>query len=184
MKVLVIVGSLRETSQTRNALAVAARAALEAGAEIVHVDLRRLALPICDGRDDESTYGADVAWLRDQVVSASALLVGSPEYHGSYPGALKNAIDLVGEDPIRGKMVGLCAVGRGEAGAMNTLNHLRHVFRWMGAWVLPTQVSVPRAQEAFDASGQPVRPGLERELEVLGAEVVRYARLLAGNGKA
>ena len=80
-------------------------------------------------------------------------------------------------------MVGLCAVGRGDAGAMNTLNHLRHVFRWMGAWVLPTQVSVPRAQDAFDKNGAPIRPGLEKELQALGQEVVRYAKLLAGNGK-
>lgn len=184
MKVLVLVGSMRSVSTTRHALVVAADAAREAGADVRVLDLKDLGLPLCDGRADEASYGPEVEALKQAVMESNAILIGSPEYYGSMPGALKNAIDLAGEDVFKGKMVGLCAVGRGEAGAMNTLNHLRQVFRWMGAWVLPTQVSVPRAQDAFDPEGHPIRPGLDRELMVLGQEVVRYSHLLAGNGRA
>ena len=184
MKVLVVVGSMREGSTTRRALGIAARAAAEAGAEVDQADLKDLALPFCDGRPDRASYGPAVAGWSERVRAADAFLVGSPEYWGSMTGGLKNAIDLLEAEEFRGKMVGLLAVARGDAGAMNTLNQLRHVFRWMGAWVLPTQVSVPRAREAFDAEGRAVRPGLEDELLTLGREVVRYARLLAGNGHA
>jgi len=182
MNVLSLAGSLHQTSTSRSALRVSLAGAASAGAATDSVDLRRYQLPCCDGRSDISTYGADFVRLLEQVRWADALLVGSPEYHGSMSGVLKNAIDLLGEDPLRGKMVGLLAVARGDAGAMNTLNHLRHVFRWVGAWVLPTQVSIPRAREAFDTSGDPTRAGLAEELRGLGAETVRYARLLAGNG--
>ncbi len=180
MKIVVIVGSLRASSTSRHALRVAASGAERAGASVEWVELNELALPFCDGRKDHESYGPDYLRLLHAVQGADALLVGSPEYHGSMTGALKNALDLLGEEPVRGKLVGLLAVARGDAGAMNTLNHLRHVFRWMGAWVLPTQVSVPRAKEAFGADGEPTRGDLGDELGRLGAETVRYAGLLAG----
>lgn len=180
MKIVAIVGSLRTSSSSRHALRKAAEGARSAGATVEWLELRELDLPLCDGRPDHDSYGANVQRMRALVQSADALLIGSPEYHGSMTGVLKNALDLLGEDPVRGKLVGLAAVARGDAGAMNTLNHLRHVCRWMGAWVLPTQVSVPRAKEAFDTDGLPLRDGLEDELAALGTETVRYARLLAG----
>jgi FMN reductase len=184
MKLVVLVGSMRERSASRFALAVAARGATEAGAEVRWLEIKDLDLPFCDGREDPATYGPAVTTFRAAVAEADALLVGSPEYHGSLSGSLKNAIDLLGTDTLKGRMVGLLAAARGDAGAMNTLNHLRHIFRWVHAWVLPTQVSIPRAAEAFDDGGRAVRPGVEEELLNLGREVVRYARLLAGNGQA
>ena len=184
MKVLSICGSLRPSSTTERALAVALAAAARAGAQVTAMPLRELDLPLCDGRAELHTYGGDTARFLAAVAGADALLVGSPEYNGSLTGALKNALDLMRADEVKGKMVGLLATASGEAGAMNTLNHLRHIFRWMDAWVLPTQVSIPKAQEAFSADGAVVRPGLVSDLETLGAEVVRYAGLLAGNGPA
>ena len=180
MNIVAIVGSLREGSTSRQALRLAVAGAERAGASVAWIELRELEVPLCDGRTDHSTYGPDVRQMIEQVKGADAVLVASPEYHGSMTGVLKNALDLLGEDPVRGKLVGLMAVARGDAGAMNTLNHLRHVFRWMGAWVLPTQVSIPRSKEAFAPDGRPQREGLADELASLGAETVRYAGLLAG----
>ena len=177
MNVLTISGSLRAGSTTRLALSIAQRAATDAGATAQEVDLGALGLPLCDGRADESSYGDAVARWRALVADADLLLIGSPEYHGSLTGALKNALDLLGPDQLRGKMVGLLATARGDAGAMNTLNHLRHICRWMNAWVLPHQVSIPRASEALDAAGVS-RPGLEGDLEKLGSELVRFGKML------
>lgn len=179
MKVIALCGSARPHSSTERALAVALAGAAAAGAEVQVLNLREFALPWCDGRP-EGEYHGEAARFRALVLGADALLVGSPEYHGSLSGGLKNALDLIGPDELKDRMVGLLATARGEAGAMNTLNHLRHIFRWMGAWVLPTQVSIPKSQEAFAADGAIAREGLEPELRALGAEVVRYAGLLAG----
>lgn len=177
MNVLILCGSLRSSSTTSRALAVAAAAATAAGATPSSVSLGALGLPFCDGRADERSYGPQAQAWQDAVLAADLLLMGSPEYHGSMTGALKNALDLLGPDALRGKMVGLLATARGDAGAMNTLNHLRHVVRWMNAWVLPHQVSIPRAAEAFDANG-PTRKGLREDLEQLGSELVRFGGLL------
>ena len=108
------------------------------------------------------------------------MLIGSPNYHGSLSGVLKNALDLLGPEAVRDKLVGLVATARGEAGAMNTLNHLRHICRWMNGWVIPAEVSIPRAQESFDADGAVTVDGLEAQLTTLGEELVRYAKLMGG----
>jgi FMN reductase len=179
MRVLALSGSLRDPSNTRHALAVALDAAKRAGADTGWLDIS--GLPWCDGRP-QAAYDARVAAFRKELLAADALLIGSPEYHGSFSGVLKNALDLVEPDELRGKLMGLVATARGDAGAMNTLNHLRQVARWVGAWVLPAQVSVPRAQEAFAADGAVTREGLRTELEQLGAELVRYGKLLAAGG--
>lgn len=175
MTLLSLCGSLKPGSTTRLALAVALRGASEAGATTSFAEIG--GLPTCDGRD--GAYGPEVEGFRASVAAADALLVGSPEYHGSFSGVLKNALDLLDERHLGGKMVGLLAVAKGDAGAMNTLNHLRHVARWVNAWVLPQQVSIPRAMEAF-ADGRVAREGLEDELLHLGREVVRYGKLLRG----
>lgn len=179
MRVLAVCGSLRPASSTRSALTLALLAAEGRGAEVGWVDIS--GLPWCDGRAADG-YGPVVDTFRAQVASADALLIGSPEYHGSFTGVLKNALDLCGPEDLRGKLIGLVATARGDAGAMNTLNHLRQVSRWVGAWVLPAQVSVPRAAEGFDAQGQAQRAGLGEELAQIGTELVRYGRLLAADG--
>lgn len=175
MRVVALCGSLRSPSVTRTALQIALDAAAAGGAEVGFVDIA--GLPWCDGRPAEG-YGPEVAALRDQLRAADAIVIGSPEYHGSTSGVLKNALDLLEPDDLRGKLVGLVASARGDAGAMNTLNHLRQVARWVNAWVLPTQVSIPRAGEVFE-SDSPRRAALEEELRGLGAELVRYGKLLA-----
>jgi len=177
MRVLAICGSLRPSSSTRDALSIALAAAGRGGAEIGFVDIS--ALPWCDGRAVDA-YGPAVDAFRAQLAGADALLIGSPEYHGSFTGVLKNALDLCGPDDLKGKLIGLVATARGDAGAMNTLNHLRQVARWVGAWVLPAQVSVPNAGPAF-TDGRATRDGLDTELSALGQELVRYGRLLAAD---
>ncbi len=177
MKVLTICGSLRDASSTARALEIAAESARSAGAEVETVHLGQLSLPFCDGRSDEYSYGGDVSRFIDMVRAADGLLIGSPNYHGSVAGVLKNALDLLGPDAIRDKLVGLVATARGDAGAMNTLNHLRHICRRMNGWVLPAEVSIPRAQTVMgDQIDEPIRS----QLISLGQELVRYNGLLRG----
>ena len=112
MKILTIVGSLRPDSTTGLALGVASRAAEAAGAEVQTVELCTLSLPFCDGRADELSYGGDVTGFIEAVREADGLLIGSPNYHGSLSGVLKNALDLLGPEAVRDKLVGVVATAR------------------------------------------------------------------------
>ena len=157
---------------------VVTQAAKAAGAQVETVHLGSLDLPFCDGRADEQTYGGGTAEFIRKVRAADGLLIGSPNYHGSVAGVLKNALDLLGPDAIRDKLVGLVATARGDAGAMNTLNHLRQICRWMNGWVIPAEVSIPRAYESFGQDGCVLEGALDLELQTLGTELVRYAGLM------
>jgi NAD(P)H-dependent FMN reductase len=181
MTVLAISGSLRAKSRTREAVRVALRGAAEAGARTELLCLRELNLPFCDGRDDEESLPPVVHELRAKVKAARGLILGSPEYHGSFSGALKNALDLLSFDEMAGKMVGLVAVSGGASG-VSTLSHLRLVMRAVHAWVIPQQVMVPHSSKAFDESGRLVDPGIEARLLEVGREVVKFARIHAAAG--
>ena len=168
--VLGLVGSLRENSYTRLATAHALRGAEAAGATTELLDLREYDLPPLNPDADEQ---GDSATVIDRVDNADAVILGSPMYHGSYSGVLKNALDYCGFDEFEGKTVGLLAVS-GGAFPVTTLEHLRSVCRALNAWVLPHQAAVPKAHSAFE-DGEFVDSDTADRVATLGERVVRYA---------
>jgi NAD(P)H-dependent FMN reductase len=175
IKVVGICGSLRRGSYTRMALAVTLRGAAETGAGTQLLDLAEYAL-IFAGREGESEPES-VAALRRQVKDADGIILGTPEYHGSFSGVLKNALDLMGFAEFEGKMLGLVGVSGGELGAFDALNSLRNIGRALHAWVVPEQASIPQAWNVFDDAGQVKDKSLEQRLLSVGRQVGRFARL-------
>ena len=112
IRVVGISGSLRNNSYTRMAVKIALQGAEKLGAQTQLIDLRDYDLVFCDGKEDESIYPEDVFRLRRDVQWAQRIVLGTPEYHGSFSGVLKNALDLMGfaefersNCAIRGKIV-------------------------------------------------------------------------------
>ena len=180
LRVVAISGALRSGNLTRRALEVALRGAASAGASTELLDLSSMQVAFCDERRDETTYPPDVDRMRRAVGTAHGILLGSPEYHGSMSGALKNAIDLLSFEEFEGKMIGLVAVAGGSQSATGTLAHMRTVCRHLHAWVIPQQVSISRIQDAFGPDGHLKEPEHEARLLEIGREVARYAGLHFG----
>jgi FMN reductase len=90
-----ICGSLRPGSYTRMALTIALQGAQELGARTRLIDLQEYNLPFCAGKDNEVAYPEDVFRLRRAVQQAHGVILGTPEYHSSFSGVLKNALDLI-----------------------------------------------------------------------------------------
>jgi NAD(P)H-dependent FMN reductase len=176
--VAALCGSLRGSrSATWRALGIAAREIEANGATVDLIDPAALDLPFREGPRDTDDHPGTLE-LRRRIARANAVLLGSPEYHNSFSGVLKNALDLLGGDDVRGKLFGLLGVSGGETGAINTLGHLRYVVRGIGAWSLPAQVSIPHAGKAFD--GDRLRdPKLDERLRAFAKELVRFARVHA-----
>jgi NAD(P)H-dependent FMN reductase len=170
--VVAVAGSLRDGSYTRLALRHALAAAADAGANTGLLDLRAFDLPPLDPDADEQ--GDSAAFTR-RVREADAVLLGTPMYHGSYAGVLKNALDHCGFDEFEGKTVGLLGVA-GGAFPITALEHLRSVCRALDAWVLPHQAAIPRASSAF-ADGEFVDEGLATRVATLGRRAVEYASI-------
>jgi NAD(P)H-dependent FMN reductase len=176
--VAILCGSLRgRASCTLRALEIAAAEVRAAGAQADLIELGSLGLPFCEGPDDRPDHPGTMA-LKQRTKVAQAILLGSPEYHNSFSGVLKNALDLLGSEELRGKLFGLLGVGGGDVGAVNSLGHLRYVVRGVGGWSLPIQVSIPHAHQAF--AGDRLRdPKLEERIRTFARELVRFARLHA-----
>ena len=181
VRVLAVCGSCDPGSKTMKALRLAAGAVSEAGGDIEVLDLRDYPLPILFSPHAPAGSDAAVDAVKAKFREADALLIGSPEYHGSYSGALKNLLDLMGFEEFEGKMVALVGVAGGALGATNALNHLRTVCRQLHSWVLPDQVSVAHSSNAFDAAGRPTDAGTAKRLQDLGVQLVKFALALASS---
>ncbi|MEO8872090.1 MAG: NADPH-dependent FMN reductase [Candidatus Kapaibacterium sp.] len=178
IRVLGICGSMRSRSATATAVGVALEGAKASGAEIDFLDLVDLDLPMCDAREDDASYPASVHAFRARVAEAQGIILGTPEYHNSLTGALKNALDLCSRTELEHKMVGVIGVAGGSMGATNSVNHLRTIMRSVGAWVVPHQVSIGHAGRVFYGPDG-LDPEYKTRLEKLGADVTKFARLLA-----
>lgn len=177
LRVIGICGSLRSQSYTRMAVKISLQGAEEIGALSKLIDLRDLDLIFSDGREHERSYPEDVFTLRKELRNADGIILGTPEYHGSFSGVLKNAIDLMGFKEFEGKIIGLVGVSGGAMGAVNALNGLRVVGRALHAWVIPQQVSVPEAWQIFNQDGEIQDQSIEDRLRELGRNVARFAYL-------
>ena len=115
--------------------------------------------------------------FRSSVKSSTALLLASPEYHGDISGVLKNALDLLEEEHMVGKVVALLAVV-GGVHSTHALNTMRLICRQLHCWVLPEQVIIPHAEECFDEKGQLKDKQIEERLDHLIAHLLRASRQL------
>ncbi|MGH8046502.1 MAG: NADPH-dependent FMN reductase, partial [Chthoniobacterales bacterium] len=163
-KILALAGSLRANSLNKRLVHLAADAARAAGAEVTVLDLRDLALPLFD-QDLEDVQGLPegARELKSLMRESDGFLIASPEYNSSITAALKNAIDWASraesddEPPLvafRGKTAALLAASPGALGGVRGLVHLRAILGNIGMLILPDQITIPAAHEAFDESGQ------------------------------
>jgi azobenzene reductase len=175
--VLAVSGSLRDASYTRTALQYVLDAAAAAGAETRLLDLREYDLPVYDPDIDDQGDGEEV--MR-HTREADAVALGTPVYHGSYSGALKNFHDYCGFDEYEDTTVGLLATaGGGSYGS--TLDHLRITVRGVHGWTLPHQVGIRGASGEFEADPEAidgrafVDEKLEERTRKLGRMLTEYA---------
>ncbi len=168
-RVVALCGSLREGSRTRIALESVLSAADEAGGSTELVDLRTLELPALNA----ATKNTDADHLTDAIAAADSVVLGTPNYHGSYSGALKNALDYCGREEFSGTTVGLLEVAGGQFPG-TALDHLRTVCRTVRAWTLPTEVAIPDSHTQITDDGVRDQQLAER-IDRLGRELVAYA---------
>ena len=174
MRILGISGSLRRGSHNRRLLR-AAGDALPPGADLVEWDGLR-DLPPFD-EDLESTPPAAVQELLDAIEDADALLIATPEYNASLPGALKNALDWASrpfpDNVLRDKPAAVIGTSTGLFGAVWAQAEVRKVLKTSGAHVLESELPVGMADMAFDEEGGLADPDLAARLEDLVTDLVR-----------
>jgi chromate reductase, NAD(P)H dehydrogenase (quinone) len=155
MRMLAISGSVRQGSY--NSALLRAAANLSPGVEFVAWQ-GLTEIPPYDEDMDSLPAPAPVALLRHEIRRSDAVLIATPEYNGSIPGALKNALDWASRpfatNALRNKRVAVIGASTGLFGAVLAQAELRKVLTVIGADVLDAGLSVFKAHEAFDAAGQ------------------------------
>lgn len=172
-------GSRRDGSYTRRALEEALSGADAAGGSTALLDLAELDIPVFD--PDVGAAG-DSEVVRRSLREADAVVLGTPMYHGSYSGALKNALDHCGFEEFEDTTVGLLAVSGGPFPTA-ALDHLRTVCGSLRAWVLPHRAAIPRADNAFDEDAL-AEEALRARVRTLGEQAVEYARIDPARARA
>ena len=156
MHILGLCGSLRQHSYNRRLLAAAAQELPHDAAFLVFEDIADIP-PYNEDVDAAETPPA-VQALRRAIALASGVLITTPEYNGSVPGLLKNAIDWASrpypDHVLRGKPVIVAGASISAYGATLAQAELRRVLKVIGADVLEVELPVAHAQEAFSADGR------------------------------
>lgn len=179
-KILALAGSTRKDSFNQRLLEIAVAGARDAGAEVTVVDLNDYPLPLYNADlEEEDGLPAAAAKLKQLFFSHEGLLIASPEYNSSITPLLKNTIDWVSrkvgdEAPLqayRGKVAALMSASPGGLGGLRGLVHVRSILGNIGVIVLPTQIAVGSAHEAFDAEGQLKDATQQKNVMGLGSTV-------------
>jgi len=185
-KILAFAGSTREASFNKKLVKVALAGAAAAGAEVTYLDLRDLALPMFDEDIEKQGLPAGAKRLKEMMRAHQGLLISSPEYNSSISGVLKNAIDWASRpEPgqpslacFNNKVAGLMATSPGALGGMRGLVHLRSILGNINVIVLPGQITVGKASEAFDEAGNLKDEKQRATTQAIGAAVANTVRKL------
>lgn len=188
VRILGFSGSLRAGSFNSKLVGVALNGAKAAGAEVRQINLRDYPMPVFD-EDIESQSGApeNAKKLKELMKAHHGFLVACPEYNSSITAALKNMLDWVsrpapGEKSLEcftGKVYGLLAASPGALGGLRGLVTVRSILSNIGVIVLPDQVAVSKAHEAFESAGLLKDAAMQKRVEELGAAVAKTAAKLA-----
>lgn len=181
-RILVFGGSLRAESFNQKLAGIAAQGARDVGADVTLIALRDFRMPIFD-QDLEEAEGMPDAARRLKALFAEhdGLIIASPEYNSTITAALKNAIDWVSrvtspdEKPLSvlsGKSAAILSASPGGYGGSRSLAQLRPFLENIGIHVLPEQVSIAKAHEAFGPDGQLFDPAQTAAVRALAASLV------------
>jgi len=166
-------GSLRRASHNRALLEAAARE-LPDGVELRIFERLGDIPPYNEDLDVEPAPEPVVA-LREAIASADGILIATPEYNGSIPGQLKNALDWASrpfpDSSLKGKPAAVVGASMGLFGALWAQAELRKVLTTSGAKVVDRELPIGTAHEAFDPEGGLIDTDQRKALAELVADL-------------
>ncbi|MTW16452.1 FMN reductase [Rhodoplanes serenus] len=186
--ILGIGGTPRERSSTELALRVSLAAAAANGAGTMLLGGRDLLLPLYQPGPEHQTPQS--RRLVDALRRCDGLVIASPSYHGAMSGLIKNALDYTeevrgaGRTYLDGIAVGLIACAGGSQGAGQTLAALRGVAHALRGWPTPFGAAICTTPMLFDADGACLDLKTAAQLELVGRQVLSFARMNMAAGDA
>lgn len=184
--IVVLSGSIRQGRQTHQ-LAVYLQKQLSSrpNVEATLIDLVENYLPLLDKNPDEyiqqkhPIVSAMAQWLQ----AADAVVWVSPEYHGSFSGVLKNALDYFWHE-FDHKPIGIAAAASGKFGGINASTQMQHLALSIGGFAMPYKLIVPHIDRAFDEQNMPLDAGLNSNVNTFIDELLWLTEAIVRQKKA
>ncbi len=177
--IVAVGGTLRLESSTAKAMRLVLQAAERRGARTRLISGEALQLPMYQPDQSERVPAARA--LVSELALADGIVIGSPGYHGSISGLVKNALDYaedLRDDPrpyFSGRAVGCIATAGGWQAAVNTLGALREIVHALRGWPTPLGAAINAGEQVFAADGACLVPRVAETLERIGLEVLSFA---------
>jgi chromate reductase, NAD(P)H dehydrogenase (quinone) len=186
-KILVIPGSLRTGSHNARLAALAAKELALAGAEVTRISLLDYPLPLFDAETYAEGLPQNAVLLQRMMQAHRGVFITSPEYNASVTPLLKNTIDWVSRararsEPnytaFRNRIFAIGAASTSATGGVRALMALRQILELgCGALVIPKQISVAGAANAFDDMDNLKDEGLAAALKALVRRLIELAQV-------
>jgi chromate reductase, NAD(P)H dehydrogenase (quinone) len=185
-KILIIPGSLRTGSRNAKLAAAAADAFVQAGVEVTRISLGDFALPIYDG-DQQAKSGVpkNAINIKRMMAAHHGVLLVTPEYNSSVPALLKNSIDWVSrvQDPsesrgqvFRERAFAIASASAGRLGGTRALAALRLILSACHATVIPNQLALSFADDAYDDTDRLKHASDIEALQALVRQLIDFAQ--------
>ena len=172
LNVMAVIGSLHQSSVTKVAVLHVAEGLRKQGAVVDVLDLSAESLPLVN---TDTTFTADYYGpLKERVKAADVFVLGTPDYHGSVSGALKNFTDHFWKE-FTGKL--FAPIVASHEKGLTAHDQLRTIARQCYAWSLPYAVSFEEKKDVID--GQVASDQFRDRMEMMVRDVAVYGRLLA-----
>jgi len=188
-KILVLPGSTRAASYNVKLAALAAKELTLLDVDVTRISLADYPLPIYEAELDARGQPDNAIKLKQMIMAHQGVFIASPEYSASVTPLLKNAIDWVSRvrergDPtyaaFKGRVFAIASASPGRAGGLRSLMALRQILELgCGAFVIPEQVAIPRAETAFDEMDNIADVGTANLFRTELERLVGMSRLMA-----
>lgn len=195
-QLLVFAGSTRKQSFNRRLARVCAASARDAGAAATLLELADYDIPVYNADLEAQATPADVLLLKQTLWQHPAWIICTPEYNGSYPALLKNALDWAsspvrtdpvwndGCRPFRGKVAGLMSASPGALGGRRAQSHLAALLNNLECWLAPKSFALSQAASAFNADGALLDPEHRERVRAVVDQVLWASGRLQGDAAA
>jgi chromate reductase len=188
LKILVIPGSLRTGSLNARLAAAAAHEFALAGVEVTRISLGDFPLPIYDGDlQTKSGVPKNAVNLKRMMATHHGVLIVTPEYNSSVPALVKNAIDWVTRvhdahetrgQVFRERPFAIAAASENRLGGIRALAALRLILSACQASVVPNQLALSFASEAYDDMDRLKHPADIEALNALVRQLIDVAQAM------
>jgi azobenzene reductase len=156
MKTAIVLGSVRAGRQTSKVAHYIEKKLSQRGIEVDLIDLAEAQLPILEGTiEEDSQLMTTINNVSHRLQDTDSIIFVTPEYHGSFSGVLKNALDYFWIEFSR-KPIAVATVSSGKLGGINASTQLQHVILSLGAYPLPTKLLISEVQNSFDEMNEPM----------------------------